>query len=337
LPAIDTAIEQDYSHCGYRLGVLNAAAKPNKSASVSVVIVTHNNRDLIGDCLTATFGAVRDSAAEVIVVDNASTDGTPDVIRAGQWHVDVIALRTNMGFAEAVNRARSSAAGRYLVLVNSDAFPDGGCIDALVNMLDNGPRVGIVGARLRYPSGRPQPSAGTFPSLLGTLWVALFLHRVPGLSRLGIGYLADSRLYRSPRRVDWVSAAVCAARIEIGPMPTSSFMYGEDVEWALASREAGYEVWIEPAATAVHIGRASVDDSQDVGFAQRRRAEFELAWFRRRGGPAPLVARVNLVVHGVMRLLIYAVLSLLHRRRDTRMREYAALVRASLSDRVFKR
>src|SRR5205823_170332 len=135
------------------------------------------------------------------------------------------------------------------------------------------------GARLRYPSGRLQPSAGTFPSLLGDLWVALFLHRVPGLSRAGLGYLVDQRLYRTPRQVDWVSAAVCAARVQVGPLPDSRFMYGEDVEWALASCAAGWQVWLEPSATAVHISRASVDDTREAGFVQRQRVEFELRWF----------------------------------------------------------
>jgi GT2 family glycosyltransferase len=308
--------------------------KPDSPPSVSVVVVTHNNRDLIGDCLSAIFGAVGGCDAEVIVVDNASTDSTPYVIAAGKWPVDVIALTENVGFAQAVNRARGKARGRYLALVNSDAFPDADCIDRLVYALEARPCAGIVGAKLRYPSGRPQPSAGTFPSLLGTLWVALFLHRVPGLSQLGIGYLANSRLYRAPRRVDWVSAAVCAARVEIGPMPTSSFMYGEDVEWALATRDAGYEVWIEPAATAVHIGRASVDHSHPAGFAQRRRVDFELTWFGRRGASAELLARLNLIVHALMRLPIYGVLSVVNRRRDHRVREYAVLLRAALTSRV---
>jgi GT2 family glycosyltransferase len=307
------------------------AVKPDSPTSVLVVVVTHNNRDLIGDCLSAIFGAVGGCDAEVIVVDNASTDCTPDVITAGKWPVDVIALTENVGFAQAVNRARGKARGRYLALVNSDAFPDTECIARLVKALESRPRAGIVGASLCYPSGRIQPSAGTFPSLLGTLWVALFLHRVPGLSRLGIGYLANSRLYRAPRRVDWVSAAVCAARVEVGPMPTSSFMYGEDVEWALGARDAGYEVWIEPAAKAVHIGRASVDQSHGVAFAQRRRVEFELAWFGRRGRSAKLIARVNLILHAMMRLFVYGLLSVLHGRRDDRLGEYAALIRAALS------
>jgi GT2 family glycosyltransferase len=295
------------------------------------VVVTHNNGDLIGDCLGSIFDSLQRAEAQVIVVDNASTDRTLDVIGRGPWPVEVIALEENAGFAKAVNRGRDRARGRYLALVNSDAFPDAGCIDRLVDRLETGAHAGIVGAKLRYPSGRPQPSAGTFPSLLGTLWVALFLHRVPGFSLLGIGYLADSRLYRVPRRVDWVSAAVCAARIEVGPLPTSSFMYGEDVEWALACREAGFEVWVEPAATAVHVGRASVDQSQDPGFAQRRRAQFELAWFSRRGAPAQLLARVLLVVHALLRLLVYGALAVARGGRDRRLPEYAALLRAALS------
>jgi N-acetylglucosaminyl-diphospho-decaprenol L-rhamnosyltransferase len=311
--------------------VSDAIDEPRGSTSVSILVVTHNNSDLISDCLGAIFNSLRTSDAEVIVIDNASTDGTLDVIARRKWPVEVIALKENVGFAKAVNLGRSRAQGRYLALVNSDAFPDAGCIDQLVATLENRSRVGIVGARLRYPSGRPQPSAGTFPSLRGTLWVALFLHRVPGLSQLGIGYLADSRLYRVPRRVDWASAAVCAARVEVGPVPTSSFMYGEDVEWALACRDAGFEVWIEPAATAVHVGRASVDRSQDAGFAQRRRAQFELAWFGRRGAPVQLLARFVLLVHALLRLLVYGGLALSRCRGDERVAEYMVLLRAALS------
>jgi GT2 family glycosyltransferase len=298
---------------------------------VSVVVVTHNNSDLIGRCLGAIFDSSRANRAEVIVVDNASSDGTPDVMREGKWPVEVIVLKENLGFAKAVNFAWMRARGRYVALVNSDAFPDRGCLDKLVDTLERNSHIGIVGGRLRYPSGHPQPSAGTFPSLLGGLWVALFLHRVPGLSRLGIGFLSDQRLYRHARRVDWVSAAVCVARTDVGPLPTSSFMYGEDVEWALACRDAGLEVWIEPGATAIHVGRASVDQSQDAGFAQRRRAQFELAWFARRSPPARLGARLVLLVHALLRLAVYGGLAVFRGRRDGRVAEYAALLRAALS------
>jgi N-acetylglucosaminyl-diphospho-decaprenol L-rhamnosyltransferase len=316
----------------YRVPV--AAGEGGNDTLVSVVVVTHNNGQLIGPCLDAIYGSVPTGRAEVIVVDNASTDLTRAVISEGSWPVTVLPLEENVGFARAVNYARERAHGRFVALVNSDAFPDPACIERLVARLQQSPRVGIVGARLRYPSGRLHPSGGTFPSLLGGLWVALALHRVPGLSRLGIGYLADERLYRRARRVDWVCAAVCAARLEVGPLPTSSFMYGEDVGWGLASSDNRLEVWLEPAATAVHIGRASVDESRDPGFAQRQRVQFELAWYARQGGLATLAARCVLCLHAVVRMAVYGGLTILRGRPDPRLPEYAALMRAAIASRT---
>jgi N-acetylglucosaminyl-diphospho-decaprenol L-rhamnosyltransferase len=297
---------------------------------VSVVVVTHNNRDLIGPCLRAIPGAAGDRDLQLIVVDNASTDGTRELIEDGTWGVELIALQENVGFARGVNRALQVARGRFVALVNSDAFPDPGCLQELIDVLEANPRVGIAGAKLRYPSGRLQPSGGTFPSLHGGLWVALALHRVPGLSRLGLGYLADERLYERAHPVDWVCAATCAVRAELAPMPGGSFMYGEDVEWARACHEAGLEVWLVPQATSVHISRASVDQSRDDGFAQRRRAQFELAWFARRGPVVALLARGVLLLHGSLRIVLYGGLSIIRGRRDRRVAEYAALVGAAI-------
>jgi GT2 family glycosyltransferase len=307
------------------------AREADEDAPVSVIVVTHDNRDLIARCLDAIKGSVVEREMQLVVVDNASTDGTREVIAGGDWGAELVALPENVGFARAVNRGLSSARGRFVALVNSDAFPDPGCIDRLVDTLAEDRRVGIAGAKLRYLDGRLQPSAGTFPSLLGGLWTALFLHRVPGLSRAGIGYLADRRLYDRPRRVDWICAAVCAARAELAPLPKGTFMYGEDVEWGLACRRAGLESWLVPQATAVHIGRASVDRSQDASFAQRRRVDFELAWFARRGAVAVLLARAVLVVHGLVRLLLFGALSAVHGRRDRRLDEYFGLIRAALA------
>jgi len=301
---------------------------------VSVVVVTHNNSLLIGDCLRAIFASLPHDGGEVIVVDNASTDDTLAAIGRTDLPVELLALERNEGFAGGVNRGLDTARGACVALVNSDAFPDAGCIERLVELLERDPRVGIVGAKLRYPSGALQPSAGTFPSLRAGLWVALFLHRAPGLSRLGIGYFADPRLYRAARRVDWVSGAVCAARGDLGRLPETTFMYGEDVEWAAACRAAGREVWLEPAATAVHIGRASVDASQDPGFAQRQRVSFELAWFAPRGETAVLAARAVLVLHALTRLLVHGACDAARGRGAGRAHEYRALARAALTMRV---
>jgi GT2 family glycosyltransferase len=306
-------------------------APADDKPAVSIIVVTHNNRELVDPCLRAIFGSLEAISAEVLVVDNASSDGTAQELARSPLPVSVIELAENVGFARAVNVAWEQARGPYVVLVNSDAFPDRGCVERLVEALERRPAAALMGARLRYPSGRLQPSAGTFPSLTGSLWVALCLHRVPGLARLGIGYLASASLYSSPRRVDWVSAALCAARAEAGPMPDSSFMYGEDVAWAAACRARGFEVWLEPAATAVHISRASVERNREAGFAQRRRVQFELAWFASRGPLVRLAARVPLAIHASLRLILYGMLAVVPGRGSGRVREYAALLAAALS------
>jgi GT2 family glycosyltransferase len=299
----------------------------------SIIVVTHNNESLIADCLRSVDTAIRINRYETVVVDNASSDGTLAAIPADVRPPQVIALDSNVGFAAANNVGIQASRGRLIVLVNSDAFPDPDSIDRLIQAIDELPNAGIVGGRLRYPGGAQQPSVGQFPSLLGGLWVALFLHRLPLASRAGIGISVHPSLYRSRRAVDWVTAAFCVARRDAGPLPTDAFMYGEDVAWALACRRAGLEVWLEPGATAVHILRASVDQSQNPGFAQRRRVQFELEWFADRGQPAQLAARGVLAIHALVRLALYGGLGTLRGRRDRRIGEDTALLRAALARR----
>jgi GT2 family glycosyltransferase len=300
------------------------------AVDVSVIVVTHNNASLIADCLRAIAGSAQRCSSEVIVVDNGSSDGTLAAIPQELAPSRILALERNVGFARATNAGIAASRGRSIALVNSDAFPDTGSLDRLIETIDELPQAGIVGARLRYPDGRPQPSAGRFPSLIGGLWVALFLHRMPLVGRLDIGIWAHPSLYRRRRRVDWVTAAFCVARRDAGALPTARFMYGEDVEWALQCRRAGLEVWLEPQATAVHIGRASVTQSQQRGFAQERRAHFELAWFGHRSVLAQLLARVILILHAASRLLLLGCVGSLRGARDEQRSEYKALLRVAL-------
>lgn len=308
--------------------------QPEPDASTpeaSVIVVTHNNEALIARCLKAISGAAREHASEVIVVDNASTDGTLAAIASQRGAPKVIPLKRNVGFAAANNAGIEASRGRLIVLVNSDAFPDEASIDRLIEAIDMLPAAGIVGGRLRYPDGRLQPSAGRSPSLLGGLWVALMLHRAPLLGRAGIGVHAHPALYRRARRVDWVTAAFCIARREVGPLPSKAFMYGEDVWWGATCAQMGLAVWFEPAASAVHVGRASVERSHPVGFAQRRRAQFELEWFAQRGSGARLAARGVLALHALVRLTVYGASAALRRPHGPRVSEQAALLRAALS------
>lgn len=298
---------------------------------VSLIVVTHNNEDIIERCLRAAQASVGTHSAELLVVDNASTDQTVERARRAVGEGRIISLESNAGFAAANNAALEQARGRYLALVNSDAFPDPGAVDLMIRRAEGDPRIGLVGGALRYPSGRRQPSTGSFPSLLGTLGVALFLHRLPPFSRLSLSVAAGPSHYGEAHRVDWVSGALCLARREIGPMPSAGFMYGEDVEWARQAQERGFETWLEPRATAIHLGGGGEESVAAAVFRQESRVDFELRWFRAKGTWAVVGDRVVMAIHALLRIgLSAAMLPVRPTLGRARIAEFRALLRAAL-------
>jgi GT2 family glycosyltransferase len=298
---------------------------------VSLIVVTHNNDAIIEGCLRAIQGSVNAHSAELFVVDNASTDRTVERARQTVRGAKIIRLERNAGFAAANNAALAQARGRYLALVNSDAFPDPGAVDLLIRRADGDPRIGLIGGALRYPAGGCQPSTGSFPSLLGNLGVALFLHRLPLFSRLTLSVAAGPAHYNEPHRVDWVSGAFCLARRAIGPMPEAGFMYGEDVEWARQAQECGFETWLEPLATAIHLGGGGEESVPAAIFRQRSRVDFELRWFGAKGTWAAAGDRIVMAIHALVRLgLSVSMLPMRPALGRARIAEFGALLGAAL-------
>ncbi|MCW2689043.1 MAG: putative glycosyltransferase [Mycobacterium sp.] len=298
---------------------------------MSLIVVTFNNEKIIERCLNAVQKSVAEHSARLMVVDNASTDDTLRRIEATAPEAMIIPLRHNLGFAAANNVALRQAQGRYVVLINSDAFPDAGAVDHLVRRADSNSRIGLVGGRLRNAAGRPQPSTGAFPSLLRNLGVAVLLHRLPLSSRLPLTVSASPRHYRKAHRVDWVSGAFCLARRDVGDLPEAGFMYGEDVEWARQAHERGLEVWLEPLACATHLGGGGASSASAGAFRQNSRVTFELRWFETRGPRTVAVARAVIAIHALIRIGLYAMM--LPARRDAArdgIAEFGALFRAAL-------
>jgi GT2 family glycosyltransferase len=302
---------------------------------LTTIVVTWRNADVIGRCLAALRAGVRERSQEIVVVDNASDDGTPEVAARAAPEARIVVLPSNAGFAAANNAGMAVASGRFLALVNSDCFPDPGALDRLVDALEAAPEAGIVGGRLRYADGRHQPSAGALPTLRSELWLALGLHRAPLSGRLGVGILTAESLYRRPRRAGWVSGAFCAVRREVGPLPDAAFMYGEDVEWGAEAAARGFEVRLEPSATGMHLNQYSVQRSQPTGFIELRRVDSALRWFAPRGAAVLAVERAILVLHALLRLAPAAALIPLHGRSGVaRVRGFAMLIRAALTTAV---
>ncbi|MCG5468188.1 glycosyltransferase family 2 protein [Micromonospora sp. LAH09] len=237
-----------------------------RQPAATAVVVTHNSERQIVAALTA----LRQAELPVRLVDNASTDGTVELVRRRFPEVTVLASPTNTGFATAVNRAAAGVDTDVVLLVNPDCVVTPGTVAELVRVIRARGSVGIVGPRLIDAHGRIAISAHRFESL-----VTVLASRFGGaLVPVGLRRLLSGRQRRAaydacvrgaqPVAVDWLSGACLAVRtdlfVAIGGLDEGYFLYYEDEELCLQAARRGAEVLYVPSVTAVHTGGASSSD-----------------------------------------------------------------------------
>jgi N-acetylglucosaminyl-diphospho-decaprenol L-rhamnosyltransferase len=229
------------------------------TVDVSVVIVAYEGRELLGRCLAAldADAATARATRELIVVDQASSDGTAAWLRAERPDVRLLALPRNVGFGAGNNRGIDVAEGRWLLLLNTDCFVDRGAVDELVRFGEAGRRIGAVGPRLRWPDGSLQRSCRSFPTVwrIGTEY--LYLRKLAPRSTTLNDFYCGGFDHDRARRVDWLTGAALLVRREAlercGAFDERFFMYSEEVDLLRRFADAGWETWFDPAAGAVHV------------------------------------------------------------------------------------
>lgn len=229
---------------------------PTVEPLVTAVIVNWNTVALLERCLASLveFGGAG-APLEVVVVDNGSDDGSVELVRRDWPDVALIECDTNLGYQKANNLGMAAARGSHLLLINADAFLTSGCLDLLLARMDADPRCGVVGPRLAYRDGSFQRwTAGREPSLSAAAVFHFGLDRLAAGANRGI-YLG--RDIAAAFRPDWVSSACMLVRAralaEIGPMDETFFAYMDDVDLCRRAREAGWNIWYEPQAEAIHL------------------------------------------------------------------------------------
>jgi GT2 family glycosyltransferase len=225
---------------------------------ISVVIVNWNTCALLAECITAVERETVAIPHDIWVVDNGSSDDSVAMLRRDFPHVHVIESKVNLGFAGANNLAMQRSAGRYLLLLNTDAIVTPGSILALLELAKRTPRAGIVGAHLLNPDGSFQASHTDFP----TLWQEFLILSTIGRRLRGYWYPSHGpEETKGPQRVDYVEGACMLVRrdalAEVGGLDEGYFMYAEEVDWCKRMAGRGWEVWYQPTAKVVHIGGAS--------------------------------------------------------------------------------
>lgn len=264
--------------------------------SLSIIIVSYNTRDLLKKCLESVFSDLGHSEfiterervtsaerkrsvdisesfptlklvqgddknnVEVFVVDNASTDGSAEIVRKKFPQVKLIQNKTNLGFAKANNQAIKKATGDYILLLNSDTEVQPSSIKKLIDFMDAHPQVGIVSAKLLNPDGTIQQSGGFIPRLSNIAAWMFFFDDLPIIKQIFWSYhQTNPGFYRKTRQLGWVQGAAMIIREkvleeleEVGPLDEKIFMYGEDIDLCLRARKAGWQIWSVADSQVIH-------------------------------------------------------------------------------------
>jgi N-acetylglucosaminyl-diphospho-decaprenol L-rhamnosyltransferase len=224
-------------------------------------IVNWNTRELLARCIRSIERESAGFDIQILVADNASNDGSAEMVESEFPRCTLVRHAQNLGFARGNEDLFELSRGRYHALVNTDIELTPGCLEALDRRMRGDDRIGIVGPRLTGAGGETQPSCRRFPTLTSQLIESTGLGRCFPRSRLLNGYRMGDFDHRTPRSVDQVMGSFFLIRgsllAQIGFLDTRFFMYYEEVDYCLRARQAGYRVFFEPDACVRHLGGGS--------------------------------------------------------------------------------
>jgi GT2 family glycosyltransferase len=223
---------------------------------LSIIIVNWNTRDLLTRCLQSVYDTMSNLDFEVIVVDNASNDGSQAMVRQRFPQVRLIENDQNVGFASANNQALTVSQGHYSLLLNSDTVVLPHALEKMAQFADAHSEAGIIGCRLLNSDGSLQKSWASFP----TFWSEV----------LGRNFRVRRRVEGEPLayEVDWVGGACLlvqpAAINEVGLLDESFFMYSEETDWCFRMRRQGWKVYYLTSAEIIHLGGGSASRTSET-------------------------------------------------------------------------
>jgi GT2 family glycosyltransferase len=313
-----------------------SSSSPNSSVvstEVSVVIVNWNTRDLLRNCIRSILNQTSVSH-EIIVVDNASRDGSADMVRAEFPAVTLIANSENNGFAAANNQGLRVSCGRTVLLLNPDTLILNGAIDQMLGWLDRHPGVGCVGCQVLEGPGVIQRTCFADPTLLNFVMVEFGLMRLaPWVPFFGRSWYTDWDR-KSERKVDVVSGMFMlvprTVMDHVGLLDDAFFVYGEESDWCRRIRKAGYSCVFSPEAQIIHLDGGSKSTSQIRSRMYVQIQKSHLIYTRKHSSALGYAAIRSLyMVTSALRLAVFSAMRLV--KSDDNAKARVRLAQASLS------
>jgi len=231
--------------------------------TLSIIIVNWNTREITRNCLQSIREKVSGLGYEVILVDNASEDGSPEMVRSEFPEVRLIANESNIGFGRANNQAMRVARGEFFLLLNSDTIIIDDSVQRLVAYVKSDPTIGIAGCKLLFEDRTLQTSSSRFPSIRLAILEDLMLYKLLPRRLQGELLLGGYWPHDHARDVDCVWGAAMLVRREVfertGGFDEQIFMYGEDIEWCMRVRDSGWRVRFNPDCRIIHLNHKSAE------------------------------------------------------------------------------
>jgi GT2 family glycosyltransferase len=269
---------------------------------VSLIIVSFNTRDVLRESLQSVEREQGNLSLEIFVVDNNSRDGSAEMVEAEFPQVRVLRSQVNLGFGAANNLALELAQGRFVVLLNSDAFLCGNALHLSIQHMNESPNVGLAGGRLVGRDLSLQPSARMFPTIFSDFLVLSGLADKFPKSRFFGRFDRTWADPMQPAEVDWVPGAFSIIRAgalrKVGFFDPDFFLYSEEVDLCRRIQDAGYKIMYWPDILVIHIGGESSRQTGPMEMSStgaqlvRWRMRSTLLYYRKHHGAGAWMAKM---------------------------------------------
>jgi GT2 family glycosyltransferase len=298
---------------------------------ISVIIVTWNGKRYALECLASLRSCRLADSLEIIVVDNASSDGTPEAIRTQFPEVILIENSGNLGFAKANNLGMARSRGQYVCLVNSDVVVYPGCLEQMLEVMEQHPDIGVLGPRMICADGSIGGSVMRRPTVWNSLCAALALHAIWPHSSVCSGYGVDCVSLAGLEDVEvlggWFLLVPRAALEQVGGLDERFFMYAEDIDWSYRFAKAGWRVVYCAEAESLHYGGASSAEAPVRCYVAMRQANLQY-FLKHSGTYGGIGYGLAVAVHESARIAGY---SLAYFTTSRRRQEKSAKIRRSVA------